>query len=277
MFRQRLTEQIANRLFFEWRLSLILRTRENSGMLVNLPSPCRWAGCTGCQTAGLRRSETGRTGCATPRCFRPTKYCSSASRPTRSESGRTAPDRRKHAPGPELATSRPPQRLPRRQQQRRGSRRSYNWLPLLRPDRRSLLLHRPLQTLQPCSLPTTPGDRTASLYTAEWFLIEVKCQHFTYKITYMSHQNHNSMEPTLPSSMAEWKRCVKVLEEQIHLMIAVTETWNIICTSVSCITFKAQSAKSSVHTLWDQGKPLPNPNRFYFLRGPQSIHKHELT
>lgn len=65
----------------------------------------------------------------------------------------------------------------------------------------------------------------------------------------MSHQNHNSMEPTLPSSMAEWKRCVKVLEEQIHLMIAVTETWNIICTSVSYITFKAQSAKFSVHTL----------------------------
>lgn len=128
-------------------------------MLVNLLSPCRWASCTGCQTASLHHSETGCRGCATPRCSRPPECCSSASRPTRSASGQTAPNRRKYAPGPGLAVSRPPRRLPR-QQQRRGSRRSYNWLLplLLRPDRRSLRLHRPLQTLYPCCLSTTRGD-----------------------------------------------------------------------------------------------------------------------
>lgn len=152
----------------EWSLSLItvLTTRDSSGTLVDLLSPCRWAGCTGCQIAKLHRSDSGCRGCATPRCFHPLVCCSSASRPASNTSSRRAPNRRKHAPGPELVTSRPPLRL-LRLRQRRESRRSCNWLPLLRPDRRSLLLHRPLQTLYPCSSPTTPTDRIVSPYTAE--------------------------------------------------------------------------------------------------------------
>lgn len=212
------------------------RTPGISDVMANLPSPCRWTGCTGCRTATLRRSETGWRGCATPRCFHPTECYSNASRRTHSASSRTTPDRRRYAPVPELATSRPPQRL-LRLRERRGSRRSYNWLPLLRPDRRSLLLHRPLQTLHPSSWPTTAGDWTASLYTTEWFLICAQNQHFTHKISYRSHHNHNSMDPTLPTSMAEWKRCVKVLEEQMHLKFVVTEAATIICTGVSCTGF----------------------------------------
>lgn len=163
-----MTKVALNRQIFEWSSSLItvLTTRDNSGMLVNLLSPCRWAGCTGCQTAKLPRSESGCRGCATPRCFHPPKCCSSASTPTSSASSRRAPSSRKYAPRPELVASRPPLRL-RRLQRRRESRPSCNWLPLLRPDRRSLLLHRPLQTLWPCSLPTTPVERRVSPYTAE--------------------------------------------------------------------------------------------------------------
>ena len=155
----------------------VLSTGHRGGAQVNLLSPCSWAGCTGCQTAGLHRSEPGCRGCATPRCFRPPGCCTSASRPASTASSRSSPGRRRCAPGPGPAASRPPPRL-LRLQERRESRRSCNWPPPLRPDRRSLLLHRRLQTLLPCSAPTTPADRTAWAYTAEWLLMGVTWQHF---------------------------------------------------------------------------------------------------
>lgn len=132
-------------------IETVVVSADKRGAPVIIPCPCRLAGCTGCQTAGLRRSRTGCTGCATPRCFHPPGYCSSASTPARSPSDPTAPDRRKCAPGPEQAACRPPLSLHRRQRRSKGSRWSCNWRPLLRPDRRSLRhrrrRRRPLPTL----------------------------------------------------------------------------------------------------------------------------------
>lgn len=105
-----------------------------------------WAGCTGYQTAGLHRLASESWGCATPRCSHPPECCSSASRPTSSASGQTAPDTRKYAPALGLATSLPPLRL-RPPEWRKTSRRSCNWPLLLRPSRESLLPQRLLQTL----------------------------------------------------------------------------------------------------------------------------------
>lgn len=150
---------------------------------VIIPCPCRLAGCTGCRTAGLRRSTTGCTGCATPRCFHPPKYCSSASTPARTASNPIVPNRRKYAPEPEQATCRPPLRLHRRLRRRKGKRWSCNWRPLLRPDRRSHRLRRPLPTLHRCCWPLAPGDRAAPLYTQDWDLTQIKSAH-------SKHRNH---------------------------------------------------------------------------------------